>query len=78
MANQIVDKSLFFGKKSINFYFSLKSTGHYRLADQFVKSATSIGAKVEAALPIQSLISLPHVPLIYATKRNQLVVETPR
>jgi four helix bundle protein len=49
MANQIVDKSLFFGKKSINFYFSLKSTGHYRLADQFVKSATSIGAKVEVA-----------------------------
>ncbi|WP_290507590.1 four helix bundle protein [Algoriphagus sp.] len=42
-------KTFQFAERSLNLYFSLRKAGHYRLADQFVGSATSIGANVEEA-----------------------------
>ncbi|MBY5950863.1 four helix bundle protein [Algoriphagus marincola] len=47
--NHILTKTFEFANKSIDLYLQLRKAGHYRLADQFVGSATSIGANVEEA-----------------------------
>jgi len=44
-----LDKTFQFSEKSLDLYLALRKGGHYRLADQFVGSATSIGANVEEA-----------------------------
>jgi len=55
MGNTIVNKTFTFSEKSPNVYFELKN-GHYRLADQFVGAATSIGANVEEAQTAHSKV----------------------
>ncbi len=49
MANIIVDKTFRFAKEIITVYLDLREKGHYKIADQLVKSGTSIGANVEEA-----------------------------
>ncbi|RAI85555.1 four helix bundle protein [Algoriphagus yeomjeoni] len=49
MANIIVDKTFKFAQEIIIVYLHLKEKGHYKLAEQLVKSGTSIGANVEEA-----------------------------
>jgi len=49
MANIIVDKTFFFAQEIITVYLDLREKGHFKLADQLVKSGTSIGANVEEA-----------------------------
>ena len=46
-SNPILDKTFLFADKSIDLYLDLREKGHFRLADQFVGAATSIGANVE-------------------------------
>ncbi|MEB2777545.1 four helix bundle protein [Algoriphagus sp. D3-2-R+10] len=47
MANIIVDKTFHFAQEIITVYLYLREKGHFKLADQLVKSGTSIGANVE-------------------------------
>jgi len=49
MANIIVDKTFSFAQEIITVYLDLREKGHYKLADQLVRSGTSIGANVEEA-----------------------------
>lgn len=49
MPNVIVSKSFLFAQKSLNFYLTFRIKGHFRQADQFIGSSTSIGANVEEA-----------------------------
>ena len=49
MANIIVDKTFRFAQEIITVYLDLREMGHFKLADQLVKSGTSIGANVEEA-----------------------------
>jgi len=49
MANVIVDKTFRFAQEIITVYLNLREKGHFKLADQLVKSGTSIGANVEEA-----------------------------
>ncbi|MBB6327792.1 four helix bundle protein [Algoriphagus iocasae] len=49
MANIIVDKTFRFAQEIITVYLDLREKGHYKIADQLVKSGTSIGANVEEA-----------------------------
>jgi four helix bundle protein len=46
-SNPILEKTFLFADKSIDLYLNLREKGHFRLADQFVGAATSIGANVE-------------------------------
>ena len=47
MANIIVEKSFRFAQEIITVYLVLREKGHFKLADQLVKSGTSIGANIE-------------------------------
>lgn len=49
MANIIVDKTFRFASEIVTVYLDLREKGHFKLADQLVKSGTSIGANVEEA-----------------------------
>ena len=47
--NLILEKTFLFAEKSLDLYFELRGNGHFRLADQYIGSSTSIGANVEEA-----------------------------
>ncbi len=49
MSNIIVDKTFRFAQSIITVYLDLREKGHFKLAEQLVKSGTSIGANVEEA-----------------------------
>ncbi|SFO47702.1 four helix bundle protein [Algoriphagus ornithinivorans] len=55
MKNIIVEKTFEFSIKILDSYFYLQSKHHYKLAEQIVKSGTSIGANVVEAQVAQSL-----------------------
>jgi four helix bundle protein len=54
MKKNVVDKSFDFAEKILNVYFFLKENNHYRLAEQFVGSGTSICANIVEAQAAQT------------------------
>jgi len=71
MGNTIVNKTFVFAEKSLNVYFELRKNGHYRLADQFVGAATSIGANVEEAQAAHSKLDFISKMVISAKEARE-------